>query len=174
MQLFHEYSLETITSLWVIHASLVSKTKGYRSRWASVDLQKLNIMLQSCSSRCWVFWMWYKYKPSKFIARQIDVCGTPTHEETLLIFQYRVCFAMARMFLSCLWGCDNKGVKEDYQFPSGIHELPWTGLTFIYYSEKLIYTQCNKIKPTDNVNHDCVHISIDLNHWWYTVYIVFM
>jgi len=39
MQLFHEYSLETITSLYVSHASLVSKTKGYRSRWASVDLQ---------------------------------------------------------------------------------------------------------------------------------------
>jgi hypothetical protein len=116
---------ETVTSLWVSYASLVSKTKEYRSRWALVDLQKLNIMLQSCSSRCWVGWMWYRYKPSKFTACQIDVCGTPTHEETLLIFQCRVCFAMARMFLLCLWGCDNKGVKEDYKFLSDIYELPW-------------------------------------------------
>lgn len=125
MQLFHEYSLETITSLWVNHASLVSKTKGYRSRWASVDLQKLNITLQSCSSRCWVGWIWYRYKPSKFTACQIDVCGNPTHKETLLIFQCRVCFAMERMFLSCLWGYDNKGVKENYQIPL---RYPWTAM----------------------------------------------
>jgi hypothetical protein len=121
---------ETVISLWVSCASLVSKTKGCRSRWASVDLQKLNIMLLSCSSKCWVGWMWCRYKLSKFTSGQIDVCvcGTPIHEETLLIFQCRVCFGMARKFLLCLWGCDNKGnkgMKEDYQFLSSIHELPY-------------------------------------------------
>lgn len=47
MEFFHEYSLETITSLWVSHAPPVSKHKGHRSKWASTDVQKLNIFIHS-------------------------------------------------------------------------------------------------------------------------------
>jgi hypothetical protein len=101
----YQDSLETrnvlcvlFTASWVKSASSVNTIRKQSSRRASIYLHNCNLMSKPCSSRCWMGWMWYRYKPSKVNACQTDMQGTPSCEQTLLVLWYRICSTMATVF----------------------------------------------------------------------------